>query len=144
VIHEAWPQQRIGQVPTNDTQLIDRFQKVMFRFQPGQPSEMLIHQEALTQFNRLVDLRRKRLFGINAGLPSTLWYVICFGALLNIALTWFFQTDTFRVHLVMSIFLAALLGSLVFLVAAMDNPYRGEFSVSPAAFELVYSSLMNK
>jgi hypothetical protein len=126
VIHEAWPQQRIGQVPTNDTQLIDRFQKVMFRFQPGQPSEMLIHQEALTQFNRLVDLRRKRLFGINAGLPSTLWYVI------------------FRVHLVMSIFLAALLGSLVFLVAAMDNPYRGEFSVSPAAFELVYSSLMNK
>jgi hypothetical protein len=26
---------------------------------------------------------------------------------------------------------------LIFLIAAMDNPFRGEFSVSPEAFETV-------
>ena len=35
-----------------------------------------------------------------------------------------------------------LLGSLIFLIAAMDNPFRGEFSVGPDAFQLIYEGLM--
>jgi hypothetical protein len=33
---------------------------------------------------------------------------------------------------------------VIFLVAAMDHPLRGEVSVGPDAFELIYSSLMNR
>jgi len=33
--------------------------------------------------------------------------------------------------------LAALLGLLVFLLAAMDLPFRGDYSVGPDSFELV-------
>jgi hypothetical protein len=37
--------------------------------------------------------------------------------------------------------IAALLGLMVFMVAALDNPYRGEVSVSPAPFERVYQQM---
>jgi hypothetical protein len=36
---------------------------------------------------------------------------------------------------------ASLLGLLVFLTAAMDNPFRGEFSVSPDAFQIVFDNM---
>ena len=35
-----------------------------------------------------------------------------------------------------------LLGLLIFLLAAMDNPFRGEIGVGPEAFELAYKQLM--
>ena len=34
------------------------------------------------------------------------------------------------------------LATLIALVVAMDNPFRGEVSVSSAAYELVYQDLM--
>jgi hypothetical protein len=39
-------------------------------------------------------------------------------------------------------FNSALLGSLIFLIAAMDNPFRGEFSVSADSFQLLLDGLM--
>jgi len=31
---------------------------------------------------------------------------------------------------------------VIFLIAAMDNPFRGDVSVGPDSFQLVYDSLM--
>ena len=45
-------------------------------------------------------------------------------------------------HFWMTIMFSGLLGLLIFLLAAMDNPFRGEISVGPEAFELVYKQLM--
>lgn len=35
------------------------------------------------------------------------------------------------------------MGVLIFLVAAMDYPFRGEVSIGPEAFQLIYTSLMS-
>jgi hypothetical protein len=42
----------------------------------------------------------------------------------------------------MAIMFSGLLGLLIFLLAAIDNPFRGAISVGPEAFELVYEQLM--
>jgi hypothetical protein len=34
------------------------------------------------------------------------------------------------------------LATLIALVAAMDNPFRGEVSIGPDAFQLIYDQLM--
>ena len=36
------------------------------------------------------------------------------------------------------------LGAMIFLIAAMDNPFRGEVSVSSQAFELVYQTMIDE
>jgi hypothetical protein len=64
------------------------------------------------------------------------------GAFISIALTWFFDMKSRNMHFWMTVMFSALLGTLIFLLAAMDNPFRGEISVGPEAFELVYEQLM--
>ena len=116
----------------------------MLSHEPTTKIEEIAIQEALSQFNTMLTYRRLRLQSVTDGLPSSIWYVIVFGAMLNIVITWFFKTDSFRVHVLMTAMFAALLGSLVFLVAAMDNPFRGEFSVGPDAFQTIYENITKK
>jgi hypothetical protein len=40
--------------------------------------------------------------------------------------------------------LSFFVGVVIFMIAAMDNPFRGEVSVGPDAFELIYTSLMKR
>jgi len=47
-----------------------------------------------------------------------------------------------HVHVILAAVLSLFLGVVIFLVAAMDHPYRGEVSVGPDALELVYHTYM--
>ena len=79
---------------------------------------------------------------MTAGLPVSLWVVVLVGAFLNIAVTWFFHMRSESMHFWMTAIFSALLSLLIFLLAAMDQPFRGEISVGPEAFEAVYEQLM--
>ena len=45
-------------------------------------------------------------------------------------------------HFWMTVMFSGLLGLMILLLAAMDNPFRGRISVGPEAFEMVYEQLM--
>jgi hypothetical protein len=45
-------------------------------------------------------------------------------------------------HVWMTILFSGLLGMMIYLVAVLDNPYRGKVSVSPAPLEHVYEQVM--
>lgn len=66
-----------------------------------------------------------------------MWYVVIIGAVINIALVWLFDMRLFA-HFLLGGTLAFFLGAMILLIAAMDNPYRGEVSVSPKPFEDLY------
>jgi Kef-type K+ transport system membrane component KefB len=142
VIDVAWPQQRKGIVPTGGTERIQAFEADLYPFEPKTMSQLALHQETLRQFNSLIELRNMRLQSVAGGLPATIWWVVCIGAMVSIALTWLFLVDSFRLHELLTGVYAGLIGLLVFLMASMDNPYRGKFSVGPDAFELVLNQLM--
>jgi hypothetical protein len=70
------------------------------------------------------------------------WYVLLVGAAASIALTFLFVLQNAGGHLLLTSVLAGFLGLLIFLVAAMDRPYRGEISVGPDAFEAVRQQML--
>jgi hypothetical protein len=45
-------------------------------------------------------------------------------------------------HFWMTILFSGLLAMLIFLIAVLDNPYRGKISVSPEPLERVYEQIM--
>jgi hypothetical protein len=45
-------------------------------------------------------------------------------------------------HFWMTVLLSALLGLLIYMLGALDNPFRGEISVSPEPFEIMYTRRM--
>jgi hypothetical protein len=71
-----------------------------------------------------------------------LWATVLAGAFLSIAMTWFFDMKSQSMHLWMTVMLASLLGLLIYLLAALDNPFRGEISVGSEPFAIMYSRRM--
>ena len=112
-------------------------------FEPATAGQQAAHAEALRAYARYLELRRQRAFGATStGLPAVVWYVLLAGAAASIALTFLFVLPDARGHLVLTTVLAGFLGLLIFLVAAMDLPYRGEVSVGPEAFEAVRQQML--
>jgi hypothetical protein len=141
VIDKAWPIQKRGEVPTGGDAIITRFVNRLAAFEPATKGQEMIHGDTFRQLNTFIEARRSRLSAVTTGLPAALWYVVGVGALLNIVLTWMFSLESLKLHLILTGLLAILIGLLIFLVAAMDNPFRGEFSVSSEPFEILRDSL---
>lgn len=142
IINDAWPLQRRGLVPTGGNARMTRLQEALARFEPQTMGQQVIHAEALRQFNHLLELSRKRLELVDAGLPGMLWCVVFLGALLNIMLMWLLVLSKPVVHDLLTGCLAALLGLLIFMMAAVDYPFRGEFSVGTESYQQVLDQVM--
>jgi len=79
---------------------------------------------------------------VTSGLSSSLWALVLIGAVISIAVTWAFHVRNRRMHLVMTALVSSLLGTMVFLLAAMDHPFMGKEAVSSEPFQIVYETLM--
>jgi Protein of unknown function (DUF4239) len=138
---EGWPRLQHGVISPESATLLNRFQATLYSFNPKNEREQIIHAAAIDEFERMVELRRLRLHDKDAGLPEALWAVVIIGGILTIFLTYFLALERFRVHLVMTTVSGILVSLLIFMIAAVDHPFRGGVSIGPSAFQLVTDQL---
>jgi Protein of unknown function (DUF4239) len=143
VIDVGWPMQRRGIVPNNASPVLTDFQEHFMTFEPQSERQKILAAETYSAFNALTESRRARLNSIDAEMPGPLWALVIAGAGICIAVTWFLHTESFIMHLWMTALFSALLALLIFLIAVLDNPYRGKISVSPEPLERVYQQIMS-
>ncbi len=134
-IQEAWPIQRKGKIPMGDLEKISDFQKKLVAYETKSETMNHVHALSLGAFNTTIEHRRIRMQNVTTGLPDTLWWVVIFGALLNIFIPWLLVYDRQIIQDLTIVLMAATIGLLVFMMGAMDNPFRGDFSVSSEPFE---------
>jgi hypothetical protein len=141
VIETAWPQQRKGIVPAEGIQKVLAFRNTLRSFEPQTLNQMVFHAETLRQFGTFYEARRIRVHDVHSSIPAVMWYVVIVGAVMNLAIVWMFD-----MRLITQLFLGGMLaffmGTMIFMIAAMDNPYRGEVSVSPDAFREAYQVMV--
>ncbi len=142
VIDRSWPLQRQGIMPTGTNQMMDKFQMDLIAFVPKDAREQIFHAETFRQFNVFVEARRARLESIYMNLPRALWWMVILGSLISISITFFFDLRSQSMHRWMTGAMSALLGLMIFLVATLDNPFRGKVAVGPESLERVYDTLM--
>jgi hypothetical protein len=142
VVNDAWKLQKKGIVPTGGTEIITKFQSQLAAYTPETEKDKIIFGIILGEFNSLVEKRRLRLNSVTTGLPMSIWVVLLLGALVNIALTWLMVIENRALDIVINALSGLLVGALIFLLIAMDNPFRGEFSVTPDAFVQLLNDVM--
>lgn len=143
VIKQDWPEHHRGQVPQESSKQLRAFKNDFFAFVPTDARLQVVHGQAINQLNELLLAHRLRLRGNQTNLPPLLWWVLILGAAINVAISWFFVAADATHQMVLTCLTALLLGSLLFLTAAMDNPFRGAFSVDASAFESVLYEMVN-
>ena len=144
IIEQSWPLQRQGFIHDGESAELLGLQDPLMGFEPTTETGKILHQEAIRTFNSLVELRRLRAESISGSVPGVIWYVVLLGALLTLTFGYLFVVKSFWFHGVLVSLLGAVIGLLIFLIAALDHPYWGEVSVSPQAYELVLSKVMSR
>jgi hypothetical protein len=140
-IERDWPMQQQGIVPAEGTYRLRQFTDDLLTFEPGEMRDEIVHAETLRQVNNYMDDRRSRLNSVVVGIPAVLWWVVGVGALIALLLVAMLDMEI-HVHLILGAALSLFLGLVIFLIAAMDHPFRGEVSVTPAPLQQVYETLM--
>jgi hypothetical protein len=143
VITTEWPQQRQGIVPSAGQRPLTELGIEIGLTPINTPNAQLLLAESLGQYNKLLEARRARLQTIDEGLPPSLWIVIILGALINVSMTWLLSINNPQLDLTVNILMALTLGSVLAFIIAMDNPYRGELSVSADSISDVYTGVMD-
>ena len=141
VITKNWACQQKG-ISTNEgahrlTKLIDQ----MMNFNPTNSAQEVVHAEALKQVNLLAEVRSTRIDQITKGIPGEMWWVVALGAIVSIFMVALMDMKL-HVHLILGTAFSVFLGVVIFVVAMMDNPFRGQLSISQEPFQEVYDSLI--
>jgi uncharacterized protein DUF4239 len=144
IIHEAWPAQREGRIPTQGVEWMDRLQGQLFAFEPRSESQKLIHAETLSAYNRMVQVRRQRLDAVNSGLPLVMWFALLPGAMGCLLLSAFFRLEDGRVQAVLVAGLAGFMAMVLFVIISLDRPFQGAMAISADSYQLVYEQLMKR
>jgi AcrR family transcriptional regulator len=142
VIDREWPAHKQGKPLEDGDALLDHLENEVMSFEPASEREKIVQAEVLRSLDAVMEQRRLRLQAVTTGLPAALWSVVLIGALLNIGLSYLFWVENVGLHAALVAIMAAFIGLLVFLTAAMDNPFRGEFSVSCSAFQTIFENVM--
>ena len=144
VIEKAWPLQARGKVPAGGVELMDRFQATLVAFEPATEGQKLLHGETLRAYNHMIQSRRLRLDAVNTGLPAVMWAVIVAGAFIGLSASFFFKVDDARLQGIQVLLLAAFVGLVIFMIFALDRPFRGELGLGPEPYQLIYDQLMKR
>jgi len=142
VIEDAWPLQRQGKVPGGGVERLNVFQADLIAFEPVTEGQKLLHGEALRAYNHMVQARRLRLDAVHTGLPGVMWGVIIAGAFIGLSSSFFFRLEDARVQIIQSALLATFIGLVIFMVLALDRPFRGDLGIPPDSYVLVFDQLM--
>ena len=142
VIKEAWPLQKKGLIETKGAKIVNAFEKELMKFEPQTVTQQIMHTEAIHQLNTFTEARAARLQAVTTGIPAILWAVVIIGAGVAIFLMWILDMKLVS-HFVLSGVVSFYLATLIALVAAMDNPFLGEVSVSADPYQMVLDTVMS-
>ncbi len=137
VIQKEWPMQQKGMVPSLAVASLDGIGNTFLQLEPIKEKDKILYAHAVDVFADVVKYRQQRIYSIQDGLPLSIYIILMLGLLINILVSWQIVASNKRLEIFIYTLTGILAGSLVFIIVAMDNPYRGAFSVTADAFKLL-------
>jgi hypothetical protein len=141
VVDSEWPAMANGLMGRGTTARRPGWQALrhtyadLLELEPTSKSQELVIGEMLKRLNSLYDARRQRLSAASGGsLSPVVWSVVLAAGLLSLAFCWLFGFETGGLHVASTSMVAACLGLVIFLIVALDRPFRGPNQISVEPF----------
>lgn len=137
VVDEEWPLMEQQKSSPRAWGLLDDLRANLQDFQPSNPQQQVLYEQSLERMRDLANARRDRLLEADQGLPIILWVVLVTGGVIVIGFMYLFGMDSTVIHLLMVASLALVIALVLFTVASLNYPFRGDIRISPEAMEHV-------
>jgi len=141
VIDIEWPAQQKEQTVNTNRSVLTNFQTVLLSFEPTTENQKIMQAETLSAFTNLLNARRLRLDAVAGGLSTVMWSVIWIGALITIAVGYFFHLEDPKIHLILIGLTAAFIGIVLFVIVINSRPFAGGYSIQPDSYKLLLEAL---
>jgi hypothetical protein len=141
VIDDEWPRMRRGEKSHEADQLLESADRDIRNLSVSSSGLQNVHAQMLAAMDTALADRQTRLSIDFIGINGLLWVVLIVGAYLTVAFTYFFSFERTIMQQLMIGALSLMIGLVLFLVVAMDYPYRGGISVEPEAFRALLENL---
>jgi hypothetical protein len=110
------------------------------RLAPSDAAQAAFFHESVVQLNELGRERRLRVHAGSADIPPMMWGLLVAGGIGMVGFTYLLGTEHGWVQMIVTAFLAGMLTWAVLIVFALANPYSGDVSIQPSAFQSVLLS----
>lgn len=137
VIDEEWPLMEREKASPRAWDLLDEIRADLLSFDPSTPAQQVLYEQGLERMRDLADARQARLLEARQGLPTILWVVLLVGGIVVVSFTYLFGLESTVIHLLMVAALALIISLVLFTVAALNFPFKGDITVGPDAMEQV-------
>jgi len=141
VIDDDWPALADDRLSQRVSDLRRQFAKGVIGLKPANPAQEKLLSQIMADIDALSDYRVIRLDSALAQPPIYL-YVIIFGFLVTMACFGAYRPQTPIVALVF--LYTVFVGLVLYLVLAMSDPFQGDISVAPTAFEHLVETLQSE
>jgi uncharacterized membrane protein YraQ (UPF0718 family) len=137
VVRHEWPLMEQGKSSPKARELLDEMRASVETLHPNNDTQLVLFDNELQRLHDLGDARRARLLQASEGLPAILWAVLLVGGVIEVGFTYLFGLQSTTVHVLMVAALALIISLVLFTVAALDFPFKGDVRIAPDAFEQV-------
>jgi hypothetical protein len=137
VVNEEWPLMERGRVSPKAWAILDEIRNEIQRMKPTTEVQQVLYEQGLQQVGELADARGERLLAAEQGVPAILWVVLIVGGVEVVGFTYLFGLQSTTVHVLMVVSLTLVIALVLFTVAALDYPFKGDVRIGPDAFEQV-------
>ncbi|MET9697861.1 DUF4239 domain-containing protein [Streptomyces sp. NPDC006529] len=136
VVEVQWPLMREGRPSYEATgSQTHRLYEALQAYEPKGARAETFYTEAVTRLNDVASQRRARVSMAETSLPVLLQVLVYGGALVTVPLTFLFGLRSMKMQLLFVSAVAGLIGFSLLLVVALDRPFAGDLSVSPAPYK---------
>jgi len=140
VIEDDWPALADGKGSPKTDQALDRMYTVWAPMEPG-PQWSDQYSASVDELNTVLLLRNERIDDSGAALNPIYWVMLFVGAFLTILHLVLLRMENRTMHLIAVGVTAAMLGMVLFLLIEVNQPFRGQISLSPARFEAALATI---
>lgn len=135
VVTDEWPDMADGGGSANTRRALDHLYNVWTPIIPPDNAEWSDeYEESATLLNTVAKLRAERLNHSDSTLPPIYWFLMFVGGFLTITYMAFTYTENRTMHVLAVGMMATMLGMVLFLLIAVNHPFRGEIAVAPTMF----------
>jgi hypothetical protein len=127
-----WPLLAAGRSGARAAELFDQVWAELAAFEPGTAREEALFGEAVARFSEAGDARADLLHCGRVRLPVLLWLLLLTGAAGTVGSMYLFGVERLGPLAAMTACLAGAVSFMLFLIWELDNPFRGDWRVSPA------------
>lgn len=141
VVNQEWPLMANGRESQQAWDTLAQLGKTIEQIQPQDAREQALYGQLLDRLHDLSDNRRVRLLDAREAVGWGFWILMIFLGIITIGFTYLFGLENTVGHAVMIAAITATIVSILFLINAIDLPFRGDIRVGPDAFRLMLEQL---